>query len=80
MPKLLASGSLEQINLLALIAEGMVVVKFKSAKILNALIYLLASYYIFNAEYPKGPTGHSKNLYIFLEFILLGKKNMQDFI
>ena len=48
-------------------------IKFKSYSIVNAVICLLGSYYVFNAEYPKGPTGHSKNIYMFLEHILLSR-------
>ena len=78
-PKLLSTGSLESINSLMLIAEGMVVTKFKTNNIVNAVICLLSSYYAFNAEYPKGTTGHSKNIFMFLEHLLLpsgGKKRL----
>jgi hypothetical protein len=33
---------------------------------------LLAAYHVFNMPCPKGPTGHSKNIYMFLEHVLLG--------
>ena len=62
-------------DFLALVAEGMVVVKFRSINMVNALICFLAAYYVFNAEYPKGHTGHSKNIYILLEHLLLGKSS-----
>ena len=74
-PKLIAAGSLEEMDFLALVAEGMVVVKFRSINMVNALICLLAAYYVFNAEYPKGHTGHNKNIYILLEHLLLGKSS-----
>ena len=74
-PRLLATGSLEELSSLALIAEGMVVVKFKTSTIVSAVTCLIAAYYVFNAEYPKGETGHSKNIYMFLEHILLGRNN-----
>lgn len=54
-----------------LIAEGMVVVKFKTTNILNAVICLLSSYYVFNAEYPNGGNGQSKNVFLFLEHLLI---------
>jgi len=41
--------------------------------ILTAIITLIASYYVFNADYPKGLGGHSKNIYLFLEHMLLPK-------
>ncbi len=62
---------------LMLVAEGMVVAKLKAVNILNAVICLLSAYYAFNAEYPKGVTGHSKNVFLFLEHLLIpcsGKK------
>ena len=63
--------------MLALIAEGMVIIKFHVPKILNGVTCLLGAYYCFNAEYPKGPNGHSKNIYLFLEHSLLGRKNQK---
>jgi hypothetical protein len=66
-PKLLSTGTLEEMHSLMLVAEGMVVTKLKTASIVNAVICLLATYYVVNAEYPKGVTGHSKNVFLFLE-------------
>ena len=43
----------------------------KKINILNAVVTLIASYYLFNADYPKGLGGHSKNVYLFLEYILI---------
>ena len=79
-PKILSTGTLDNINSMMLVAEGMVVTKFRKINILNAVICLLSSYYTFNAEYPKGITGHSKNVFLFLEHLLLpfsGKKRLQ---
>ena len=62
-----------------LVAEGMVVAKLKNLNILNAVICLLSAYYVFNAEYPKGITGHSKNVFLFLEHLFIpgtGKKKL----
>ena len=70
-PKLVSTGSLDEMHCLSLVGEGMVVVKLKPTSIVNAMICLISSYYAFNADYPKGATGHSKNVFIFLEHILL---------
>jgi hypothetical protein len=49
----------------------MVVCKFAPTNaILNAVVTLIASYYVFNASYP---SGLHKNVYIFLESVLLQK-------
>ena len=45
--------------------------RFKKINILNAVVTLIASYYLFNADHPKGLGGHSKNVYLFLEYILI---------
>ena len=73
-PRLLSTGSLGQLHTLLLIAEGMVVAKFKRIGILNAVISLLAAYYAFNAQYLRGTTGHSKNIFVFLEHILVSEQ------
>jgi hypothetical protein len=52
--KLLSTGTLEEMHSLMLVAEGMVVTKLKTASIVNAVICLPATYYVVNAEYPKG--------------------------
>ena len=74
-PKLISTGSLNDLQSITLVAEGMAVVKFKSLNIVNAVIVLLASYYVFNAQYPKGKTGLSKNVYCFLEQILISPQD-----
>ena len=60
---------------LVLAAEGMVVCHLKKNYILSAVITLSASYYTFNADYPKGLGGHRKNIYLFIylfiEYILI---------
>lgn len=73
-PRLLSTGSLGQLHTLVLVAEGMVVAKFKKIGILNAVISLLAAYYTFNAQYPRGTTGHSKNVFVFLDHILISER------
>ncbi len=70
-PRLLSTGTLSKMHCLMIVAEGMVVAKLKAINILNAVICLLSAYYAFNAEYPKGVTGHSKNVFLFLEHLLI---------
>ena len=71
-PSLISTGAtIDDVQSLVLAAEGMVVCRFKKINILSAVVTLLASYYVFNADYPKGHGGHSKNVYLFLEYILL---------
>jgi hypothetical protein len=41
--------------------------------VISAVTCLLAAYYVFNAEYPKGATGLGKKIYMFLEHIFLGR-------
>ena len=66
-----ATGSLEKVSSLPLIAE--VVVKLSGSTLISAVTCLLAAYYVFNAEYPKGATGLGKNIYMSLEHIFLGR-------
>ena len=72
-PRLISTGAtVDDIQSLVLAAEGMVVCRFqKKINILSAVNTLIASYYTFNADYPKGQGGHSKNVYLFLEYILI---------
>jgi len=73
-PRLISTGAtFDDVQSLVLAAEGMVVCHFKQLNILTAVITLIASYYVFNADYPKGLGGHSKNIYLFLEHMLLPK-------
>ena len=73
-PKLISTGIVTNVDSLVLAAEGMVVIKFKNSEILNAVLCLLAAYYAFNAQYPKGQScGQTKNVYLFLEHILINK-------
>jgi hypothetical protein len=53
-----ATGSLEKVSSLPLIAE--VVVKLSGSTLISAVTCLLAAYYVFNAEYPKGAAGLGK--------------------
>ena len=50
----------------------MVVVKFKETDILNAVMSLLAAYFVFNAHYPNRQNcRQSKNIYLLLEHLLI---------
>ena len=55
------------------VIEGMVLCRFKKKNIFkkSAFITLVSNYYTFNADYPKGLDGHSKNAYLFLQYILI---------
>ena len=71
-PRLISTGAtIDDVQSLVLAAEGIVVCRFKKINILSAVVTLLASYCVFNADYPKDHGGHSKNGYLFLEYILL---------
>lgn len=74
-PKLVSTKTFVDDHSLTLIAEGMAICKFRQLSILNAVIVLLSSYYAFNAVYPKGFTGHSKNIFLCLDYTLLGEFN-----
>ena len=47
-------ATFDNVESLALAAEEMVVCHFKQMNILTAIITLIASYYVLNADYPKG--------------------------
>ena len=67
-PRLVSAGTALHVESLCLAAEGMVVCKFGPVNaILNAVVTLLASYYVFNASYP---SGLNKNVFTFLEHVL----------
>ena len=71
-PRLISSGgTVHDITSINLAAGGMILCKFKKVNILTAVITLLASFYALNAAYPKGPGGQSKNVFLFLEYILI---------
>ena len=71
-PHLISSReTVEDITSINLAAEGMILCQFKKVNILTAVITLLASFYVLNAAYPKGPGGESTNVLLILEFTLL---------
>ena len=49
------------------------VCKFRPPSILSAVATLLGSFYCFNMEFPKGIGGCEKNVFLFLEYMLLGQ-------
>ena len=67
------AATFDNVESLALAAEEMVVCHFKQMNILTAIITLIASYYVLNADYPKGLGSHCKNIYLFFEHVLLPK-------
>ena len=73
-PKLLSTGSIQDLHSISLIAEGMAVIKFKQCTILNAVLCLLSAFFVFNAEYPKAGNGQTKNIYLFLDQMLISKE------
>ena len=73
-PRLLSTRSIAELHTSLLFPEGMVVAKFKKISILNSVICLMASYYVFNAQYRRGAIGHSKNIFVFLEHILIAEQ------
>ena len=64
-PRLLSTGDLTDIDELCLAAEGMVICKFRQANILNTVVTLLGSYYVFNMEFAKSAGGVEKALFLF---------------
>ena len=72
-PRLISSGEIKTIDELCLASEGMVVCRFRPPSILSAVASLLGSFYCFNMEFPKGNGGSEKNIFLFLEHILLGQ-------
>ena len=47
-PRLLATGSIEELSTLALAAKGMVVCQFRPMTIVNAVITLLGRFYVYS--------------------------------
>ena len=56
---------------ITLAAEGMILCKLKNVNILTAVVTLLATFYALHTAYPKGPGGKSKNVFLFLNYILI---------
>ena len=67
--------SVSQIDSIVLVAEGMVIMKFKHVNILNAIFCLFSCYYLLNAQYPIASTcAQVKNVYLFLDYILISNE------
>ena len=60
---------------LCLASEGMVVCRFRPPSILIAVATLLGSFYSFNMQFPKGSGGSEKNIFLFIEHILLAQNS-----
>ena len=65
--------TVEDITSINLAAEGMILCQLKKVNILTAVITLLASFYVLNAAYPKGPGGQSKNVLLFSKLPILNQ-------
>ena len=72
-PRLISTGEIKDISELCLVSEGMVVCRFRPASILAAKASLLGYFYCFNMEFPKGIGGSEKNVFLLLEYMLLGQ-------
>ena len=73
-PHLISScETVEDITSINLAAEGMILCQFKKVNILTAVITLLASFYVLNVAYPKGPGGQSKNVLLFSKLPILNQ-------
>lgn len=70
-PRIVACGTLHELEPFYLVAESKVLLKFqKNVKLSFAVIVLLGAYYVFNINYQV----NFKNFFFFLETILLEKK------
>ena len=66
-PCILLENSLYESNLMYVVAEGSLVCEIRSRKIADALVILLATYYMYNLDQNVG-----KNVYCFLDMALMG--------
>ena len=71
-PVLVAGGTYGSISPLYVAAEGSIVLALTNTNLINGLVSLIASYYVFNIQYPN----KGKNIFAFLEAVLL--KNVAD--
>lgn len=74
-PRLISTGAIAVVDELCLASEGMVVCRFRPPNILLAVATLLGSFYSFNMQFPKGSGGSEKNIFLFIEHILLGQNS-----
>ena len=72
-PRIICTGNLPCLTPAVIAAEGMAECSLNKHKIVTILTTLLAAYHTFNIAYSKGPSGHCQNVYLFLEYLLLGK-------
>ncbi|CAB3989757.1 Hypothetical predicted protein [Paramuricea clavata] len=66
-PAIVMAGDLYQADVMYVVAEGAILVDIKSRKIVDALVALLATYYMYNVEQKVG-----KNVFCFLDMVLMG--------
>lgn len=74
-PRLIGTGGIVVMDELCLASEGMVVCRFGPPSILLVVATLLGSFYSFNMQFPKGSGGSEKNIFLFIEHILLGQNS-----
>ena len=67
-PRIIGTGKCGSLNPLYIVAEGIEILSLSKMSLVNALVLLVAVYYVFNIQYPK--TG--KNNLEFVEYTLLG--------
>jgi hypothetical protein len=67
-PVILLHEHLYNSDIMYVVAEGIIMCDISSKKIFDALVILLATYFVYNIEYSK----ISKNIFNFLEMALMG--------
>lgn len=66
-PVIVLADNLYESNLMYVVAEGVLLCDITTKKISDALVVLLAVYYLYNVEHKIG-----KNIYCFLDMVLMG--------
>lgn len=66
-PKLIGAGDWSEVTPLYIVAEGEVILKLSNTATAQALVILIAVYYVYNMEYPSP----MKNIFLFLEAALM---------
>lgn len=61
----------KEVEQLLICAEGDVILDIDSQKIVDGLIHLMASYYVFDVSYPK----ECQNMFFFFQDIIMEKKD-----
>jgi hypothetical protein len=66
-PAIVMASDLYQADVMYVVAEGAILVDIKSRKIADALVALLATYYMYNVEQKVGG-----NVFCFLDMVMMG--------